>query len=86
MKDVDLEVLEERLKNQEKERQSELLQLQMEVSVHLQGLGLGVGSLRPFTVKNQMKWMKLKHLSQKKMSFGPWRHLLLSVFYCSSTH
>lgn len=32
MKDLDLEEMKNRLKNQEKERQSELLKLQMEVS------------------------------------------------------
>lgn len=35
MKDLDLEEMKNRLKNQEKERQSELLQLQMEVSEQL---------------------------------------------------
>lgn len=35
MKDLDLEEMKERLNNQEKERQSELLQLQLEVSEHL---------------------------------------------------
>lgn len=35
MKDLDLEEMKERLNNQEKERQSELLQLQLEVSERL---------------------------------------------------
>lgn len=44
MKDLDLEEMKTRLKNQEKERQSEILRLQMEVSEQLHSVSSSVFS------------------------------------------
>lgn len=66
MKDMDLEEMKKRLKNQEKERQSELLQLQLEVSQQLHRVSRGfcwTVHVLPITTETEYQPARMKCVS-----------------------